>query len=47
MIQHFGAIQLRRILTIDFAGLEVSMDGVQPAKKFLESIKNSPNQRIY
>ena len=28
--------------TIDFAGLEVSMDGVRPAKKFLESIKNFP-----
>ena len=28
--------------TVDFAGLEVSMDGVRPAKKFLESIRTFP-----
>ena len=28
--------------TVDFAGLEVSMDGVRPAKKFLESIWTFP-----
>ena len=28
--------------TVDFAGLEVSMDGVRPARKFLESIRTFP-----
>ena len=28
--------------TVDFAGLEVSMEGVRPAKKFLDSIRKFP-----